>query len=122
MTQLDQRPETSITTTQIHRLSPTRERCVELEHDFARLILMCVAIAIPALLVVWVGLVALAVQFDGASLQGPLLMGAAVGVLAGLVFGTWTAFVSCNARFDDADCARPNDVANVVERSVRDNV
>ena len=41
----------------------------------------------------WVGIVALAVSFTDVGFGTPILMGVAVGVLAGVFWGTWAGFV-----------------------------
>jgi hypothetical protein len=66
-------------------------------------IVVDIAIAIPVAIAVVVGMVALAVSIDGAALESPILMAVAIGVLAGIFFGTWAGFVSTAHEFEQLD-------------------
>ncbi len=65
-----------------------------LAHD----ILRSLRVAVPLLIVIWVGLVAIAIAAAHSPAAAPLAMGAGVGVLAGLFWGTWWGFVRYNRR------------------------
>ena len=67
---------------------------VDAEQRMVRHMLISTAVAIPILVAFWVGVVALAVSYSDAGFAAPLLMGGAVGVLAGVFWGTWMGFVS----------------------------
>jgi len=72
---------------------------VDTDDDAARLahdILRSLRVAVPLLIVIWVGLIAIAVAAAQSSAAAPLAMGAGVGVLAGLFWGTWWGFVRYN--------------------------
>jgi hypothetical protein len=76
---------------------------LEAEHGLARAIVIGVVIATPVCIVIWVGLIALAVSGTGAALLGPLAMAAGIGVLTGLLFGTWAGFVAKTHTFEEFD-------------------
>ncbi len=67
---------------------------VDAEQRLIRQLLISTAVAIPVLVAFWVAVVALAVSFTDAAFVPALLMGGAVGVLAGVFWGTWMGFVS----------------------------
>ena len=52
------------------------------------------------LVALWVGLIALAVTIAGVGYAAPLLMGIAVGALAGVFFGAWIGFVLYSRQVD----------------------
>ncbi len=53
-----------------------------------------IVVAIPTLVVILVGMIALAIVLSGTSSYAvPLAMAAGVGILAGLFFGVWAGFV-----------------------------
>ena len=64
------------------------------ERQLVRRMLVSMCIAIPLLVAFWVGLIAIAVSFADIGYGPPLAMGAGVGVLAGVFWGTWMGFVS----------------------------
>jgi hypothetical protein len=70
------------------------EEELEAEHGLGRAIIIGVLVAVPINLVVWVGLVAFAVSRSGSALGGPIAMAVGLGVLSGLFFGSWAAFVA----------------------------
>jgi hypothetical protein len=59
-------------------------------NHIARIFLIAIALMVG----VWVGAIALAATLAGVGYGAPLLMGAAVGVLAGVFWGSWYAFVA----------------------------
>ncbi len=65
-----------------------------------RYIVIAMSICIPVFAAVWVGLVALAVTIAGVGYTAPLLMAIAVGVLAGVFFGSWIGFVLYSREVD----------------------
>ena len=73
------------------------------EHVLGRAIIVSVLVAVPINVGVWVGLVAFAVSRAGSALGGPIEMAVAVGVLSGLFFGTWAAFVAKTHLFEEMD-------------------
>ncbi len=82
---------------------PELEEELHAERRLARAIIIGVVIAVPINVGVWMGLVGFAVSRAGASLAGPLAMAAGVGVLSGLFFGTWAAFVATTHAFEEFD-------------------
>jgi len=70
----------------------TDDDSTRLAHD----ILRSLRVAVPLLIVIWVGLIAIAVAGAHSAVAAPLAMGGAVGVLAGLFWGTWWGFVRYN--------------------------
>jgi hypothetical protein len=81
--------------------STRRER--ELEHGLAVSILKSVAITIPLFVGVGVGLMAIAATISSSGYGPPLAMGAGFGALAGIFFGTWTAFVLHSGDLDELE-------------------
>jgi predicted metal-binding membrane protein len=73
------------------------------EHDLVRWIVIGIAIAVPACVAMFMASIWFDVSYESAPLGGPLAMGAAVGVLAGLFFGAWVAFVFKGHTFDELD-------------------
>ena len=73
------------------------------EHVLGRAIIVSVLVAIPINVAVWVGLVAFAVSRTGSALGGPIGMAVVVGLLSGLFFGTWAAFVGKTHLFEEMD-------------------
>jgi len=70
------------------------------EMEMIHHILVAICIAVPMLVGLWVGLMAIAVSMEGIGYEAPLEMGAAIGVLAGLFFGTWLGFVWFSQKVD----------------------
>jgi hypothetical protein len=66
-------------------------------------ILVSIAIAVPLGALVLGALVALGMTLAGESPWISTLMGAGIGVLAGLFFGVWAGFVASIDEFDAAD-------------------
>lgn len=85
------------------RSDPSLERTLRAEHSLARGILVGVAFAVPVCVAMWLGLVAVALAGSATSLVGPLAMGAGLGILTGVFFGTWWGFVSLTHTFEDLD-------------------
>ena len=79
------------------------EEELQAEHGLGRAIIISVLVAVPINVGVWVGLVAFAVSRSGSALGGPIAMAVCVGVLSGLFFGTWAAFVAKTHLFEELD-------------------
>jgi hypothetical protein len=79
------------------------EEELQAEHVLGRAIIVGVLVAVPINVGVWVGLVAFAVSRSGSALGGPIAMAVVVGVLSGLFFGTWAAFVGKTHLFEEMD-------------------
>ena len=79
------------------------EEELQAERVLGRAIIVSVLVAVPINVGVWVGLVAFAVSRTGSALGGPIEMAVAVGVLSGLFFGTWAAFVAKTHLFEEMD-------------------
>ena len=83
--------------------APTQDQAreLEIERSLAKHIIMAILVAVPVMVVFWVGLVALAVSFSGAGYAAPLAMGAGVGVLAGVFWGAWAGFTMAMPALDE---------------------
>jgi hypothetical protein len=79
------------------------EEELQAEHGLARAIIISVVVAVPINVGVWVGLIAFAVSRSGSALGGPIAMAVGVGVLSGLFFGSWAAFVAKTHLFEELD-------------------
>ena len=79
------------------------EEELQAEHGLGRAIIIGVLVAVPINVGVWVGLVAFAVSRSGSALGGPIAMAVGVGVLSGLFFGSWAAFVAKTHLFEELD-------------------
>jgi hypothetical protein len=79
------------------------EEELQAEHGLGRGIIIGVLVAVPINVGVWVGLVAFAVSRSGSALGGPIAMAVGVGVLSGLFFGSWAAFVAKTHLFEEMD-------------------
>ena len=73
------------------------------EHDLVRWIVLGIAVAVPVCVGMFMASIWFDVSYESAPLGGPLAMAAAVGVLAGLFFGAWVAFVFKGHTFDELD-------------------
>jgi hypothetical protein len=73
------------------------------ERALARAMLKSLLIAVPVMIAFWVILVAVAVRQEDPDWGSWLGMGAAIGVLAGVFFGTWMGFVAKTHALDDID-------------------
>lgn len=73
------------------------------EHVLGRAIIVSVLVAVPINVAVWVGLVAFSVNRSGSPLGGPIAMAVVVGLLSGVFFGTWAAFVGKTHLFEEMD-------------------
>ena len=73
------------------------------ERALVRAIIKDVAICVPVAIPIYVGLIALALRGRHPSWGAWLGMGAGLGVLAGLFFGVWAAFVTKAHLLDEAD-------------------
>jgi hypothetical protein len=65
-------------------------------------IIIGVAIAVPVCTGLWVGLIVLAVRHSTHT-AGVIAMAVGIGVLNGLFFGTWAAFVATTHTFEELD-------------------
>src|SRR5262245_8678531 len=74
---------------------------LELERSLAKHIILSILIAVPVMIVFWVGLIALAVSFTGVGYAAPLAMGAGIGVLAGVFWGAWAGFTMAMPALDE---------------------
>jgi hypothetical protein len=79
------------------------EEELQAEHELVRAIIVGVLIAVPINVGVWVGLIVFAVSRSGSALGGPIAMAVGVGVLSGLFFGSWAAFVANTHLFEELD-------------------
>lgn len=79
------------------------EEQLRAEHVLGRAIIVSVLVAVPINVVVFVGLVGFAVNRAGSALGGPIAMAVVVGLLSGLFFGTWAAFVGKTHLFEEMD-------------------
>jgi hypothetical protein len=79
------------------------EEELQAEHGLGRAIIIGVLVAVPINVGIWVGLVAFAVSRSGSALGGPIAMAVCVGVLSGLFFGSWAAFVAKTHLFEELD-------------------
>jgi hypothetical protein len=79
------------------------EEELQAEHGLGRAISIGVVVAVPINVGVWVGLIAFAVSRSGSALGGPIAMAVGVGVLSGLFFGSWAAFVAKTHVFEELD-------------------
>ena len=79
------------------------EEELQAERGLGRAIIIGVLVAVPINVGVWVGLVAFAVSRSGSALGGPIAMAVGVGVLSGLFFGSWAAFVAKTHLFEELD-------------------
>jgi len=75
----------------------------ELERRLVRRIAVAVAVATPISILFWIGVIWLSVGLSGASVAGALVMGAGIGVLAGLFWGAWAAFAFYSPVLDEHD-------------------
>ena len=76
---------------------------LEAEHGLVRAIVFGTLIATPLCIVAWMGLIALALSGTDAELAGPLAMGAGIGVLTGLLSGSFAGFISKTHTFEELD-------------------
>jgi len=79
------------------------EEELQAEHGLGRAIIIGVLVAVPINVGIWVGLIAFAVSRSGSALGGPMAMAVCVGVLSGLFFGSWAAFVAKTHLFEELD-------------------
>jgi predicted metal-binding membrane protein len=73
------------------------------EHDLVRWIVIGIAVMVPACVGMFMASIWFDMTYESAPVGGPLAMAAAVGVLAGLFFGAWVAFVFKGHAFDELD-------------------
>lgn len=91
-------------TSQGVRQSPPPENADLLaERHLVHRMIIGIAILTPAGAALFAGLVAVAVVSTGTAMAGPLAMGAGIGALAGLFFGTWVGFVASVSEFEDLE-------------------
>jgi len=84
-------------------IDPLAQETRRAEHDLVRWIVIGIAVAVPACVVMFMAIVWFDVSYESVPVGGPIAMGAAVGVLAGLFFGAWLAFVFKGHAFDELD-------------------
>jgi hypothetical protein len=60
-------------------------------------------LAIPICVGIWVGLVYLAIGDSSQGLVSPLIIGALIGVIAGVFFGGWAGFLKASHTLDEVD-------------------
>jgi hypothetical protein len=82
---------------------PLIEETRRAEHDLVRWIVIGIAVAVPACVVMFMASIWFDVSYESVPVGGPIAMGAAVGVLAGLFFGAWIGFVFKGHTFDELD-------------------
>jgi hypothetical protein len=82
---------------------PWIEETRRAEHDLVRWIVLGIAVAVPVCIALFMAAIGFDVSYESDPLGGPLAMAAAVGVLAGLFFGAWVAFVFKGHAFDELD-------------------
>ena len=82
---------------------PLVEETRRAERDLVRWIVIGIAVAVPVCVILFMAAIGFDVSYESAPLGGPLAMAAAVGVLAGLFFGAWVAFVFKGHAFDELD-------------------
>jgi len=70
------------------------------EARLVRHIIVAMCVAVPLFIGIWVGLISLAVTIAGVGYAAPILMGIAVGTLAGVFFGAWIGFVLFSREID----------------------
>jgi len=73
------------------------------ERSLVRHVFIGIAVALPVSVVVWEGLIALAVGNKHPDWPVWLGMAAGIGVLCGVFFGTWAGFVSQTHAFEELD-------------------
>ena len=66
-------------------------------------VLVAIVIAVPICVLVFVGLLDLAMAISGGPVLVPTAMGAGIGVLAGIFFGMWAGFVGSVQELDGTD-------------------
>jgi hypothetical protein len=79
------------------------DREMEIERSLAKHVILAMLVAIPVMVVFWMGLIALAVSFTSAGYAAPLAMGAGIGVLAGVFWGAWAGFTMGMPALDEND-------------------
>ena len=79
----------------------------ELERRLVRRIAVAVTVATPISILFWIGVIWLSVGLSGTAVAGALVMGAGVGVLAGLFWGAWAAFAFYSPVLDEHDRDHP---------------
>ena len=75
----------------------------EAERALWRTVFKASLIAIPICVVIWVGLVWLAISDKNEALGSPLAIGAVIGVIAGVFFGGWAGFLAKSHLLDEVD-------------------
>lgn len=72
------------------------------DESIAHHLAVALLIAVPLFVALWVGVIALAADIAHFSFEAPLAMAAGIGVLAGVFWAAWYAFVSY-ARAEEAE-------------------
>jgi len=75
----------------------------QVERALWRTVFRASLLAIPICVVLWVGLVWLAISDKNEALGSPLAIGAVIGVIAGVFFGGWAGFLAKSHTLDDLD-------------------
>ena len=85
--------------------TPTHlEEAQALEHSLVGASIRATLIATPICVVIWVGMVALALAMAGSgSYLVALPMAGGIGLLAGAFFGVWAAFLAKAHQFEELD-------------------
>jgi hypothetical protein len=95
---------TLATTNQQVRESLPRETADQLaERHLVRRMFIGMAILIPVGAAFFALFVGVAAWNAGTAIAGPVVMGAGIGVLAGIFFGTWAGFVASVKEFEDLE-------------------
>jgi hypothetical protein len=86
------------------------ERVRGLEHELLVASVKMSLVAIPICVAIWLGMVAIALAMAGSgNFAVALPMAGGIGILAGLFFGVWAAFLAKAHKLEelDRDAARP---------------
>jgi len=90
-------------------LVPEAERAASLEEEKAaeqsllRAVIRGAVVAVPVCIIIWCGIVALAVGGDDPDWGIWIGMGVAVGTVAGVFFGGWAGFIAKAHLLDEVD-------------------
>jgi hypothetical protein len=80
------------------------DRELKLEHELVVSSVKASLVAIPICVVIWVGLVALALEMAGSgNFVVALPMAGGIGIIAGAFFGTWAAFLGKAHHLEELD-------------------
>jgi hypothetical protein len=93
-------------------LDAALNRELELEHSLSKHVVLAILVAVPVMVVFWIGLMALAASLAGVGYLWPIAMGAGIGVLAGVFWGAWAGFALVMPALDQLD----HDIDKVLTR------